>query len=123
MGHAQQFSKMAMQQLAMALVPLSYLQWGGGGLAVSSAALAYLFLQLRTWAGLMQDMRDAYAEALRVGGPVAADVSALPCGGCRRAHAEGLWGWLTCQLASAWCFALRWRAARGRAVRVAEPPV
>ena len=107
MGRAQQFAKVALQQLVLSLLPVCYLNFGTVGLVLSGASVVYMYLQVRTWGFLMQRMRDAYAEGVARGSPVLDDVSALPrcCGG---PHAEGVLGWLTCQLIDSTCFSFRW---------------
>ena len=127
MGRAQQFAKVALQQLVLSLVPVCYLNFGDVGLALSAAAVVYMYLQVRTWGFLMQRMRDAYAEGVSRGSPVLDDVSSLP-GCCIGPHSEGVLGWLSCQLVDSTCFSFRWlydprkprrSAADGRPVRAA----
>ena len=107
MGRAQQFAKIAIQQLVLSLVPLCYLNFGIGGPMLSAVAVLYMVLQVRTWAFLMHRMRLAYAHGLKSGDPFLDDVKKVySC--CNRPHLEGLLGWFTGQLCTPLCFAFRW---------------
>ena len=113
MGRAQQFAKIAIQQLVLSLLPLCYLNFGAAGLALAAGTVLYMVMQVRTWSYLMHRMRLAYAHGLqseqRAGPshPFLDDVKAFSsC--CKAPHLEGTWGWLTCQLVTPFCFAFRW---------------
>jgi hypothetical protein len=110
MGHAQQFAKISIEQLLLALVPLCYLNYGIAGLIISTVSLGYFHLQRKTYDYLMQRMRSAYQEGLDSGSPVMDDVSTLPRY-FKKPHTEGLFGLLTGQLVSTTCFSLRWLRA------------
>ena len=109
MGHAQQFAKIAMEQLVLALLPLSYLQFGYKGLALSTLAFVYFLTQLQNWAFLMQRMRSQYADSLSKDNevPGIVDVAGLhPY--LRAPHEEGVLGMLFCQIPSSTIFSCRW---------------
>jgi len=105
LGHSQQFAKISMEQLLLAIVPLCYLYHGQMGLALALFGMGYLYFQLRTWGFLMQRMRDAYDVGRADGLPVMEDASAA-C--CPAPHTEGLLGLISCQLLGPACFSLRW---------------
>lgn len=108
MGRSQQFTKVSIEQLVLSLIPMCYLNWGWPGLILSTVAVAYFALQLKTWAFLMQRMRNAYEQGVDHGRPILDDTSSLPMSCCGNAHTEGLIGMLTCQLISSTCFSFRW---------------
>ena len=115
LGHAQQFAKIAVEQLVLSLVPLCYLNHGVPGLVLAAASVVYMRLQLWTWADLSQQMRTAYQQGIESGLPVAINVSDLP-ERSRMPYTEGLIGLVTCQLIGSACFATRWmRGTRSRA--------
>ena len=66
----QQFAKISIEQLLLALVPLCYLDYGIAGLIISTVSLGYFHLQRKTYDYLMQRMRSAYQEGLDSGSPV-----------------------------------------------------
>eukprot|EP00937_MAST-01D_sp_MAST-1D-sp2_P006756 g6756.t1 len=110
MGRAQQFAKIALQQLVLSLLPLCYLNFGWVGLALAGASVIYMVLQLQTWRHLSQRMRDTYEASLDTAHhprPLVDDVRGLSPSQ-RNPHVEGLLGWLTCQLVSSGSFAFRW---------------
>ena len=107
LGHAQQFAKIAVEQLVLSLVPLCYLNHGVAGLLLAAASVGYMRLQLWTWANLSQQMRTAYQQGIEGGRPVAINVSDVP-EPSRMPYTEGLIGLVTCQLIGSTCFATRW---------------
>jgi len=108
LGHSQQFSKIAIEQLVLALIPMCYLNFGVVGLILSVLSIVYMFLQLKTWAFLMNRMRTKYQDGIQNESPEIEDVTNLPHQYCRAPHMEGLAGWFTCQFLGTACFSFRW---------------
>jgi hypothetical protein len=78
LGQCQQFAKVGVVQLVLALLPLCYMQFGYFGLGASTAALAYAYMQLLTWQKMGGLMREGYKAGLSHGAPVVLDVSDVP---------------------------------------------
>ena len=122
LGHSQQFAKIAIEQLVLALMPLCYLNFGIIGLILAAISLIYLYLQLRTWKYLMGRMRAKYKQGLDGEKNILEELPThfiahdhcklcVECWFpqyCRAPHVEGLLGWLTCQLLGTACFSFRW---------------
>lgn len=107
LGHSQQFSKIAIKQLVLALVPLCYLNFGVVGLILSVVSIIYMYFQLKTWEFLMKRMRKKYQDGLDNKCPEIDDVAGLPHQYCQYPH-MGDWGWVFCQLPGSICFMFRW---------------
>ena len=73
-GQGQKFSKIALQQLCLALIPASYLHWGYIGLTMAIVSIVYFQLQIETFVFLSQKMRDGVIHC------------PFPIAGARRAY-------------------------------------
>ena len=78
LGQCQQFAKVGIVQLVLALVPLCYMHHGYVGLGASASAVAYGYMQILTWQKMGGLMREGYKTGLSHGEPVVLDVSAVP---------------------------------------------
>lgn len=108
LGQCQQFAKVGIVQLVLALIPLCYMHHGYFGLVASAAAVGYMYLQIGTWQSMSNLMREGYATGLSRGAPVVLDISDVPAAVGRPFTADPL-SMATAQLANSFGYALRGR--------------
>jgi len=106
MGQCQQFAKAGIVQLVLALVPLSYMQYGYFGLAASAFAMAYAYMQILTWQKMGGLMREGFKTGLSQGSPVVLDVADVPPV-CKRPFSADLVSMATGQFGNTFGYAFR----------------
>ena len=106
LGQCQQFAKAGIVQLVLALVPMSYMQYGSLGLVASAAAMVYAYMQVLTWQKMGGLMREGYKTGMAHGSPVVLDVSDVPAA-CKQPYSAHWASMATGQLGNTLGYAFR----------------